>query len=691
MNSHNEVILGVSAFGHDTAASLVVKATGEVLYAVAEERLTNVKHDSRFPAGGIKQCLEKASSLKLTLTDVALNFNPIEFTRGALSNEIYRLIANRLAADDLIETLQNVYALNEYYVNGALSKTVIDKAIEKLDCSRATKDILKRRIAFYFNWAIKYRHIYHSICDLFPDQKVHKLNHHLTHAASAFFNSGFTKATVIVLDGQGESETVSVYLGDESGLKKVAATSWPCSLGIFYLSATTHLGFKLGDEYKVMGMAAYGRPRFYDTLKQMISVSDNAELCFHETPYFSMQEMGSSGHIWFTFTKKMADLVPPRDPSAEILQEHFDFAASVQKLAEDIGVDIARKSIALTGEANIAIAGGVGLNGLMNEQIRKRSGCSDIFIYPAAGDDGTAIGAAQLVAFNHSRFAPQRITTCYYGYNPTDQEIVAALNSKGLVYSKPASISQTIASALANNKIVARYNARAEFGPRALGQRSIMANPKNQKTKDILNIRIKHREPFRPFAPVCLREHLGDYFDLDTDAPFMLLICSTKERAKLEIPAVVHDDGTARVQTVTRTQNSDLYEIIDEFRKITGTPVIINTSFNVNGETIVDTPLDAIESFGFMDIDYLAIGNYWVSKEENAAKFAKISHDDYLQIRRARFEEFLSGPMSALDISYCNENIFEPGVKNTIVRDVKKQIKKSPLLFKIASWVRGVR
>ena len=420
----------------------------------------------------------------------------------------------------------------------------------------------------------------------------------------------------------------------------------------------------------------------------MMSVSDNAELYFHETPYFAKQEMGASGHVYYTFTKKFSRLVSRRSPSQDVTQPHFDFAASVQKLTEDIGVEIARRAIALTGESKMAIAGGVSLNGLMNEQIRLRSGCSDIFIYPAAGDDGTAIGAAQLVAFRQSKFSRQRITTCYYGYSPTNEEIKAALAQNELVYTKPDSISQTIARAIADNKVVARYNARAEFGPRALGQRSILANPKDARMKDVLNVRIKHREPFRPFAPVCLRERVEEYFDLNVDAPFMLLICQAKERAKNEIPAVVHNDGTARVQTVTPEQNADLYRIISEFDKISGTPVIINTSFNVNGETIVDSPMDAIESFGFMDIDYLAIGDYWVSKEENASKFSKLPHNDYLEIRRKRFRDNLFDPMSILDISYNNEIVFEPGLKNRVVRQLRAQLKRSPLLFQAAKSLR---
>jgi len=309
---------------------------------------------------------------------------------------------------------------------------------------------------------------------------------------------------------------------------------------------------------------------------------------------------------------------------------------------------------------------------------------SDLFVYPAAGDDGTAVGAAQLVAFARSNFCRPRITTCYYGYGPTDEEITSSLNQKGIAFGKPSLIAETVARAIADGKIVARYNARAEFGPRALGQRSILANPKDAKMKDVLNVRIKHREPFRPFAPVCLRERVSDYFDLNVDAPFMLLICQATERAKREIPAVVHNDGTARVQTVTREQNADLYDIISAFERLSGTPVIINTSFNVNGETIVDSPLDAIESFGFMDIDYLAIGDYWVSKEENAARFAKLSHGDYLEIRRSRFAENLSGAMSIMDISYNNDYVFEPGLKNRVVRQLKAKIRSSSLLFRVA-------
>ena len=229
MNGDNEAVLGISAFGHDTSACLVAKSSGEVLYAVAEERLTNVKHDSRFPAGGIKQCTDVASQRGMKITDVALNFNDIEFIQGALTNEIRLLVTDRAAANALIDKLEDVYAINEYYFEGTMAKRVIDAMLDTLACGRSAQETLKRRIAFYFNWGVKYRHIYHSVRDMFPDIKVHQLNHHLCHAASAFLNSGFDKATVLVIDGQGESETVTIYRGDQGGLTKVGRTIWPCS------------------------------------------------------------------------------------------------------------------------------------------------------------------------------------------------------------------------------------------------------------------------------------------------------------------------------------------------------------------------------------------------------------------------------------------------------------------------------
>ena len=665
----NEVVFGIDVFGHDASASIVNKYTGEVIYAVAEERLTNIKHDRHFPIGSINRCLEITKKNNLDIVDIAIDFDDLEFIKGTLSNQIRLILNDDNIAEQLITKIIDIYnTLYDYYYRDSFTARLIDNEINKFDIDKNKKKEIIKRISWYYNWGVKYKHVYQIIRDMFPDVKVHKIKHHIAHATSAFFNSGFDKATVITIDGQGESETITISIGDDSGLNLISKTMMPYSLGIFYLMATKHIGFELHDEYKVMGMAAYGDPKYYDILKEMMSVNDNAELLFHNTKYYKKHDMGNTGHFYFDFTDEFKAIVPKRDKDGKILQKHFDFAASVQKLTEEIGVDIAKKAIKLTNIKKIAIAGGVGLNGLLNEKIRRLSGCTDIFIYPASGDDGTSIGAAQYVAFRENNIKRQRIKTIFYGYQPENDEIKQVLNKKNISYNNPKSIHFEIAKALSENKVVARYFSRSEFGPRALGNRSILANPCNKDMKDILNSRIKHREPFRPFAPVCLRERVDEYFDINIDAPFMLLICNATEKAKKEIPAVVHNDGTCRIQTITLENNTDFYKIVQEFDRITGVPVLINTSFNVNGEAIVDTPLDAIDSFGFMDIDYLAIGDFWVSKDENIDKFPKLSHRGYLEIRRERFKQKHQEPLASLNLSNFPKYFYpNPTLKEILV------------------------
>jgi len=310
-----------------------------------------------------------------------------------------------------------------------------------------------------------------------------------------------------------------------------------------------------------------------------------------------------------------------------------------KNLTEDIGVELARIAVEKTGYSNIALAGGVALNGLMNEKIRNSGFCESIFVYPASGDDGGAVGAAQYIAFQTSRFQTKRIHSVFYGIDYSNEVIATAIDSLGIISRKSNNIHNDIAEALHQGKIVARFFSSSEFGPRALGHRSILADSRRKEMKDILNERIKHREAFRPFAPACMKEYAGEYFEIEGDADFMVLIVKSKEKSKNIVPAVVHMDNTARVQTVGRDENPDFYKTISAFYKITGVPIVVNTSFNVNGEAIVETPLDAIESFLHMDIDSLAIGDFWIEKSENINKIPSLTDNELIERRKKRYIE----------------------------------------------------
>lgn len=647
-------IMGIGALTHDTSAALVSLETGEVIHAVAEERISNVKHDSRFPIGAIEQCCQAAASMGYVVTEVAANFNAIEFITKTLAGEIAAILDESDRVQGLISALIAIYEKADSYRLDEKTDTsaMIERSLRECQITRAEARQLVPKLTWYFNAAVKYKKIGSIIARLFDGLPLTFINHHACHAASAFFDSGFQDATVLVIDGHGEADTVSIYKGSSSGLTRVSESRWPHSVGAFYLAATRHLGFDHGDEYKVMGMAAYGQPKYYAEISKMMRVNKDAELELVQGEYFIKRNVAGTGHTRFHFAEKMRELVAPRLPGQSIEQNHFDFAATVQKVTEEIGVLLAQQAVKLTGSRNIAIAGGVGLNGLMNEAIRRSGSCDEIFIYPAASDDGTSVGAAHayMLSKTPAFIRPGQLRSCYFGYRATDDEILRVLKSMNMRFTAPASINREIARALSDGKIVARYNGGAEYGPRALGNRSIMANPAKKDMKDILNLRVKHREEFRPFAPAGLREKVGEYFEIGIDSPFMLLIAQAKESARGLIPSVIHADGTARVQTVTEEQNPDFHLTITEFEKLTGIPVLINTSFNVNGETIVDEPLDAIESFGFMDIDFLAIGKYWVSKTENAAIFPAISHDEYLSKRKERYQKKGFGPLSELNV-----------------------------------------
>jgi carbamoyltransferase len=646
-------VLGLSAFGHDSAAALIHGQTGATLFAITEERLSNIKHDWHFPVAAIHDCLTYARQHHRAIRKVAVNFRYEEFVEKTLCQEIERNITHvhqqqkiKLGLRQLVESADYV-RLTEH----SQSREALCDLFEAAQLNHEQCEKVALRCSWYLNWSIKYRKITEEIGGQFDGIEIEYVNHHTAHAASAFYNSGFDSATVITLDGSGEADTATVFAGTEQGLVRLSQTNWPHSLGIFYLLATQHLGYGLGDEYKVMGMSAYGKPVYRDMIRAMLTVTADGRLQQNAGNHLSLGTLEGTGHVIYKFADSLAQVIPPRASSQPIEQAHFDFAASIQCVTEEIGVAFAQQAMQLTGLKKLAIAGGVGLNGLMNEAIRQRSGCEDIFIYPAASDDGTCVGAAQFALARDVRIQLPRITTCYLGKEFSAESIQDELQRCKIGFATPASIHRKIAEALADGKIVARFHGRSEFGPRALGNRSILANPCLASMKDTLNARVKHREQFRPFAPACLQERTTEYFEMEAHSPFMLLIGKATESAKHKIPAVVHSDGTARVQTVTREQNFDFYEVIRQFEKISGVPVVVNTSFNVNGEAIVETPQDAIESFGFMDIDFLAIGPYWVSKQENIAAFPHYTDEAYLAIRKARYQSRDLGNLAAIDNS----------------------------------------
>jgi carbamoyltransferase len=646
-------VLGIGALTHDTSAALVCRESGTVLYASPEERLSNVKHDSHFPIGSVLRCCDIAMRQDYVIESVAVNFDPALYLPGVIANEPALQQLDPCLRAEFLDGLRQVARTGEPFdlARASACRTRVQDLLVGLHiASDADRAALALRLTWYLNVAVKYRRLGTMIERLFEGVPVRFIAHHDAHAASAFFGSGLDETAILVIDGHGELDTTTIYRGDAGGMARLAQTPWPHSLGSVFLAITRYLGFEYGDEYKVMGMSAYGQPRYVQELSDAVTATADGRVHIAETRNFGIRQVRNSGQLRFTVLDDFSRLCPRREPSDAIAQAHFDLAASVQALVQHTGVQLARAACRLAGTPQLAIAGGVGLNGLMNDAIRRGGAASDLFIYPAASDDGTSTGAALALVLESGVRPAARMQGCYYGYSAAASEIDSALQASGARFSTPQSIHRCIAQAVAEGKIVARYTGAAEFGPRALGHRSILANPALPEMKDVLNVRVKHREQFRPFAPACLREHVGEWFDIDGDAPFMILIVHAREAARQRIPAVVHNDGTARVQTVTAEDHADFHATLREFHAITGIPVMVNTSFNVNGEAIVDTPVDALESFAFMDIDFLALGDHWIAKSDNPELLGAVSHEEYLLIRKKRYSEQVAEPLTALDV-----------------------------------------
>jgi len=465
--------------------------------------------------------------------------------------------------------------------------------------------------------------------------------HHLSHAASAFYPSPFVSAAVLTLDGVGEWTTTSLAIGDGSDLKVVKEIHFPHSLGLLYSAFTYYVGFKVNSgEYKVMGLAPYGEPRFAELIRQHLIVVAADGSFQLDMSYFSY----ATG---LTMTNKKFDVLfggPPRTPEAELTQREMDLAASVQKVTEDIVIELAKGIATETGERNLCLAGGVALNCVANGILLREKIFDNIWIQPAAGDAGGALGAAfsvwHLYHKGDRKVSSERdaMKGSYLGPQFSDTEIEVELKSCGAVYKKYSEedLIEHVATALVSKKAIGWMQGRMEFGPRALGARSIIADPRSSKMQKQLNLKVKYRESFRPFAPSILREEVGNWFEHDTDSPYMLVVAdvqqdkrreiSTQEEAlfgidklnvsRSSVPAITHVDYSARIQTVHADTNPRYHAVISKFKDRAGCPLVVNTSFNVRGEPIVCTPTDAFKCFMATGLDVLAVGNYLLVKAE---------------------------------------------------------------------------
>ena len=589
-------ILGISSFYHDSAAALI--EDGKILAAAQEERFTRIKHDQDFPIHAVKYCLEQASIDIEDIDLIAFYDKPLlKFDRLL---ETYLMFAPR--------GLQSFVQAMPLWMK---KKLLIPKLINRtLDYSGPM---------------------------IFPQ-------HHESHAASAFFPSSFDKAAIITFDGVGEWTTTSYGIGEGNKIKLLAKINFPHSIGLLYSAFTYFTGFRVNSgEYKVMGLAPYGEPKYRDIiLSELIDLKDDGS--FH----MNMKYFNYCTGLTMTnraFSKLFGG--PPRKPESELTQREMDLARSIQDVTEEIMLRTARHVHKVTGLKKLCIAGGVGLNCVGNGRILREGPFEDIWIQPAAGDAGGALGAALYGWFQYLDNPRDAITEfdrqqgSYLGPEFSAEEIQEYLDKNNYPYQKFSSeeIPDLTAELLEKENVIGWFQGRMEFGPRALGNRSIIGDARSPKMQKTINLKIKYRESFRPFAPTVLEERINDYFEIDKPSPYMLLTASvqpnlrrqmTDEEQRLfginklnivrsTIPAVTHVDYSARIQSVSKDTNPKYHQLIKALEKRTGCGVIINTSFNVRGEPIVCTPEDAYKCFMRTEMDYLVLGDYILNKQDQPA------------------------------------------------------------------------
>ena len=594
-------ILGISAYYHDSAACLI--DDGEIIAAAQEERFTRIKYDANFPVNAITYCLAEAN-LKPDKIDYIVFYDK-PFLKFERLLETYLAFAPR--------GFQNFVTSVPIWVK--------EKLFQKSLIIKTLRDIWGKEI----DWTERL---------LFSE-------HHLSHAASAFFPSPFNEAAVLTMDGVGEWSTTSLAIGHGNELSVHKEINFPHSLGLLYSAFTYYAGFKVNSgEYKLMGLAPYGEPKYSNLIKEnLIDIKEDGSFAL-DLNFFNY----CTG---LTMTNEKFNILfggVPRNPETEISQRDMDIAASIQKVTEEVLIKLVKGVAKTSGQKNLCLAGGVALNCVANGKLLREEIFEDIWVQPASGDAGGALGAAlgaYHIMLNKKRKPSDKIDNMkgsFLGPEYSELKINETLEGCGAVFSNHSQdqIIELTAKDLADGKAVGWFSGRMEFGPRALGNRSILADPRSESMQKLLNLKVKYRESFRPFAPSILREDLSDWFEMDTDSPYMLLVANvvesqrkviTKEEGVLTgvdkinyprstIPAVTHVDFSSRIQTVHKETNLTFYRLLEQFKKLTNFPVLVNTSFNVRGEPIVLTPEDAFRCFMGTELDVLVVGNAYMKKAE---------------------------------------------------------------------------
>ena len=608
-------VLGISAFYHDSAAALV--RDGELVAAAQEERFTRVKHDDGFPVNAIRYCLRTGGVGREELDSVVYYDKPLT-TFVRLLRTYLRVGPNGFGS---FQTAMPLWMRKKLWIPYLIERGLHD---------------------------LGYR----------TPEAVYFTEHHESHAASAFFPSPFESAAVLTFDGVGEWATSSIGVGEGNRITIHSQLFFPNSIGLLYSAFTQHCGFRVNSgEYKLMGLAPYGEPRYADRiLDELIDLREDGSF------RMNMRYFGFLGGLRMTNSRFEALFDgPAREPESEITRREMDLARSIQDVTEEIVLRMARHAAAVTGQRNACLAGGVALNCVANGRLLREGPFERVWVQPAAGDAGGAIGAA-LYGWHQIAGQPRSVDVdggdgmsgAYLGPGFSDDEIEAYLRFNGYPHTRIADDRERagrIAELVADGRVVGLFTGRMEFGPRALGHRSIVGDPRSPTMQSVMNLKIKHRESFRPFAPAVLAERAAEYFDIDVESPYMMLVAPVAERLRTanghpragdlrdwvnevrsELPAITHVDHSARLQTVSREGSPEFHAILSAFDELTGCPVMINTSFNVRGEPIVCTPEDAYRCFMRTEMDHLVLGSHVLAKADQPewAENAEGWREDYV-------------------------------------------------------------
>ena len=573
-------ILGLNAYHGDAAAALVVD--GELIAAAEEERFNRIKHVAGFPSLAAQWCLSEGGIRAEELDHIAVSRDP----KANVGQKLLRTLRHGTSPRYVKERLQNAAKIRD--VKSALADSLgIDSGA--------------------------------------LPAKVHNVEHHQAHVASAFLVSPFDEAAVLSVDGFGDFCSTMTAVGRGNAFEVRDRVLFPHSLGIFYGAITQWLGFPhYGDEGKVMGLAPFGAPDEYlEAMRDVVRISGdmfelNLEYFLHHDQGVDMTWDRGSPTVDRLYSDKLLELLgPARERGEDLTVRHENVAAAMQRRLEEVYLHIVTRLQETTGTTNLCLAGGVALNAVANGRIRPETGFDGLYVQPAAGDSGTAVGAAYYV-WNQALHEPRSfvMSHAYTGPEYTDEELVAAFTASDVQFRRldDDELFSSVARYIADGSVVGWFQGRMEFGPRALGHRSILADPRRHDMKDILNARIKQREPFRPFAPSILAHATDQWFDQSYSSPFMVLVYRTNADKREAIPAVNHVDDTGRVQTVERDVAPRYYRLIEEFDKLTGVPILLNTSFNEN-EPIVRTPQEAVDTFLKTHMDVLVLGNYVATRD----------------------------------------------------------------------------